>query len=173
MDVSPVPSEDCVYRFVWIEPDEPLLGGQWMGYPPTGLPWPVALADVVAAATTSEHDDDPLIVHVERTKTLLEASANLEDRLFPDAPSRLAAALAAAEQDEPPLDPLSVDGELVRRAAESLEKMAADLAELVQEQLDGGSLATLPPNSTIALCQAVQAGRRLRRLIEPPSPLYL
>jgi hypothetical protein len=171
MDASAAPNEDCVYRFVWIEPDEPLLGGQWMGYPPAGLPWPAALADVVAAAV--DEDEHPLTIHVDRTQTLLDAVANLEDRLFPDAQSRLAAALAAAEQDEPPLDPTAVDGQLVRRAADSLEKLAADLAELVQEQLDGGSLATLPPNSTIALCQAVQAGRRLRRLVEPPSPLYL
>jgi hypothetical protein len=172
MEVTPVPNEDCVYRFVWIEPDEPLLGGQWMGFPPAGLPWPVALADVVAAGPP-EGDEPPLTVHVDRTKTLLDAAADLEDRLFPDAESRLAAALLAAEQEEPPLDPGSPDAELVRRAAESLEKVAADLAELVQEQLDGGSLAALPPNSTAALCQAVQAGRRLRRLVEPPSPLYL
>lgn len=170
MEVSPVPDKDCVYRFVWIEPDEPLLGGQWMGYPPAGMPWPVALADVVQAP---REDEDPLTVHVDRTQTLLESAADLEDRLFPDAQSRLAAALAAAEQDEPPLDPRSPEGELVRRAAEALEKLGADLAELVQVQLEGGSLATLPPNSTVALCQAVQAGRRLRQLVEPPSPLYL
>jgi hypothetical protein len=171
MEVTPVPGEDCVYRFVWIEPDEPLLGGQWMGYPPAGLPWPVALADVVAAGPSDE--GDPLAVHVSGTQTVLEAAAELEDRLFPDPASRLQAALVAAEEEEPPLEPTSPEGELVRRAAESLEKLAADLAELVQEQLDGGSLATLPPNSTAALCQAVQAGRRLRRFVEPPIPLYL
>lgn len=170
---DPVSGEDCVYRFVWVEPDHPVLGGQWMGFPPEGLPWPVALADVVAAAADQEDGQDPLAVHVDMTRRLLVAAAALEDRLFPDPSSRLTAALVAAESEDPPLDPGSAEGEQVRRAAEALQKVAADLAELVEVQLGGGSLADLPQESTTALCQAVQAGWRLRRLVDPPGPLYL
>jgi hypothetical protein len=166
-------ADDCVYRFVWVEEDDPAQGGQWMAYPPDGYPWPVALADAVLAAREEGSGEDPVAVHVHAAQRLVEATGALEDRLFPDSTRRLQAALAAVDADAPEIDPESDEGDAVRRAAEALEKVAADLAELVQEQLEGGSLATLPPDCTTALCQSVQAGWRMRRLVDPPSPLYL
>ncbi len=164
-----------VYRFVWVEDSEPALGGQWLAFPADGQPYPVALADVVAAHRDGEEEDgsDPLITHVEATRRIGEAVGDLEDQLFPDATRRLEVALVAADTDVPQVDPDTPEGEAVRRAAEALEKVAADCAELVDEQLGGGSLALLPKDFTAALCQAVQAAWRLRRLVDPPGPLYL
>lgn len=164
-----------VYRFVWIEDDVPELGGQWLAFPPDGHPYPVALADAVAAhrERASVNGGDPLEVHVAAARGIVEAAGDLEDRLFPDATRRLEVALVAADADVPQVDPSTPEGEAVRRTAEALEKVAADCAELVEEQLAGGSLALLPEDFTAAMCQAVQAGWRLRRLVDPPGPLYL
>ncbi|HVM15181.1 MAG TPA: hypothetical protein VM287_12765 [Egibacteraceae bacterium] len=166
--------EGLVYRFVWIEDDAPALGGQWLAFPPDGRPYPVALADaVVSHRDDSQDGPDPLQVHVEAAHRIVEAAGDLEDRLFPDARHRLAVALVAADAGVPQIDPDAPEGEAVRRTAEALEKVAADCAELVEEQLRDGSLAMLPRDFTGALCQAVQAGWRLRRLVDPPGPLYL
>lgn len=167
--------DGLVYRFVWVEEDEPALGGQWLAFPEDGRPYPVALADAVSAHRQGDgqEEPDPLDVQVDAAQRITEAVGNLEDRLFPDSTTRLAVALVAADADVPEVDPGSPEGEAVRRAAEALEKVAADCAELVQEQLEGGSLATLPEDFTSAMCQAVQAGWRLRRLVDPPGPLYL
>jgi hypothetical protein len=166
-------AEEGTHRFVWVADGEPARGGQWCTVV-DGQPSPVALADAVAAHAGSREDPDhPLRVHVEAAKEVIDAAGDLEDRVFPEPSTRLQAALASVDAGEPPLDPESPDGVEVRLAAEALEKLAADLAELVQEQLEGGSLATLPPETTTALCQTVQAGWRLRRLVDPPSPLAL
>lgn len=162
-----------VRRFVWVEEGVPALGGQWLAFPPEGIPEPVVLADVVAAHRAGAEPVDPLPVHVDAVREALRAAGELEDELFPDPASRLRATLASAAEDAPPLDPATSDGERVRRAAEALEKLASDLAELVEEQLEHGSLARLPQGSTLALAQATQAAWRLRRLVDPPSPLYL
>lgn len=165
-----------VYRFVWVEEDEPALGGQWLAFPEDGRPYPVALADAVTAYRKNgqaEDGPDPLEVHAEAVRRIGAAVGDLEDRLFPDPSSRLAVALVAADTDAPQVDPRTPEGEAVRGAAEALEKVAADCAELIQEQLDGGSLAALPQDFTAAMCQAVQASWRLRRLVDPPGPLYL
>lgn len=164
-----------VYRFVWVEEGQPALGGQWLAFPEDGQSYPVALADVVAAHRDDDADEGPgpLEVHVDAAMRIAEAVGELEDRLFPDASRRLEVALVAADADVPQVDPDSTEGESVRRAAEALEKVAADSAELVDEQLDGGSLALLPEDFTAALCRAVQAAWRLRRLVDPPGPLYL
>lgn len=162
------------YRFVWVEDGEPAAGGQWFAFSADGLPDPVSLNDVVAAWREGTADQDPLPVHVAAVFSVVEAVGDLEDRLFPDVARRVEQALVHAGTGAAEIDGDSPEGELVRRAAEALEKLAADLAELVEEQLDeGGSLATLPPDSTRALCQSTQAAWRLRRLIDPPGPLYL
>ena len=170
-----VDTAGLVYRFVWVEETEPAMGGQWLAFPEDGRPYPVALADVVAAYRegSAEEGLHPLQVHVEATQRIAEAVGDLEDRLFPDASSRLEVALVSADSDVPQVDPETPEGEAVRRAAEALEKVAADCAELVDEQLDGGSLSLLPKDFTAALCRAVQASWRLRRLVDPPGPLYL
>lgn len=166
--------DGLVYRFVWVEDDEPALGGQWLAFPPDGQPYPVALADVVAAhRAVASSDPQPLETHVAAAKHIVEAAGDLEDELFPDSRTRLVSVLVAADTDVAEVDPASPEGEAVRRAAEALEKTAADCAELVEEQLRDGSLAILPPDFTAALCQAVQAAWRLRRLVDPPGPLYL
>lgn len=162
-----------VYRFVWVEDGEPAAGGQWLALPPHGLPDPVSLNDVVLAWRSGRADADPLPVHVEAVFHVLEAAGDLEDRLFPDVARRVERALRRAGAGEPELEVDTAEGEQVRQAAEALEKLGADLAELVEEQLDGGSLTALPPDSTRALCEAIQAAWRLRRLIDPPGPLYL
>jgi hypothetical protein len=159
------------HRFVWVVDGEPVRGGQWVAFPESGPPVPVSLADAVEARADGE--DHPIEVHVRAAQQVVEAAGELEDRLFTEPLTRLQAALVAVDAGEPPLDPESPDGMEVRLAAEALEKLAADLAELVQEQLDGGSLATLPPETTSALCHTIQAGWRLRRLVDPPSPLAL
>lgn len=167
-------SSELVYRFVWVEEDDPALGGQWLAYPPEGLPTPVALADAVLAGAGGEAGEPaPLEVHVAAAQRVIEAAGDLEDSLFPDTEARLRAAVAAAENEQAQVDPTSPEGERVRAAAEALEKLAADMAELVEEQLHSGSLATLPEDCTLALCQAIQAGWRLRGLVDPPGPLYL
>jgi hypothetical protein len=162
-----------VYRFVWVEDEQPSLGGQWMAYPPSGQPHPVSLFDAVSAHRAEPSDTSPLDVHVGAARQILDAAGHLEDHLFPEPATRLHAALVAADADEPQVDPTSPEGEQIRRTAEALEKVAADLAELVEEQLHGGSLSTLPGDCTRAMCQSIQAGWRLRRLVDPPSPLYL
>jgi hypothetical protein len=170
--VLPPPGAPGVHRFVWVEEAQPVLGGQWMAFAESGLPVPVALADAVAAHEGDE-DPHPLDVHVAAAQRVIEAAGNLEDELFPDPSTRLHAALASASADEPQVDPSSPEGIEVRQAAEACEKLAADLAELVEETLSTGSLATLPVDTTAALCQTVQAGWRLRRLVDPPSVLAL
>lgn len=162
-----------VYRFVWVEEHEPAAGGQWLAYSPTGLPDPVSLNDVVLAWRGGLADENPLPVHVEAVFTVVNAAGALEDELFPDVTRRVERALTRAGAGVAEIEAGTPEGERVRQAAEALEKLAADLAELVEEQLDGGSLATLPPDSTTALCQSIQAAWRLRRLIDPPGPLYL
>lgn len=167
-------TSEPVYRFVWVEDDEPAAGGQWLAFQVDGLPHPVSLNDVVMAWRDGKTDHDPLPLHVAAVFTVIEAVGDLEDRLFPDVARRVERALVRAGADAAEVDSDTPEGEVVRRAAEALEKLAADLAELVEEQLyEGGSLATLPPDSTRALCQSTQAAWRLRRLIDPPGPLYL
>jgi hypothetical protein len=157
---------------VWVAQGEPVRGGQWMTDADAG-PVPVALADAVAEHRARPGGVDPLAVHVEAAREVVEAAGELEDRLFPDPAMRLHAALASVDRHTPQVDPESPDGVEVRLAAEALEKLAADLAELVEDTLDGGSLSTLPVATTAALCQTVQAGWRLRRLVDPPSVLAL
>lgn len=161
------------YLFTWVDEAAPVLGGQWMAVGRDGITRPVVLSDAVEAYRAGLVASDPMEVHVDAARRVIEAAGELEDELFPDAVTRLRTTLAAAETDASEVDPDSLAGERVRRGAEALEKLAADLAELVEEQLEGGSLAHLPPYSTHALCQAVQAAWRLRRLVDPPSPLYL
>lgn len=167
-------ADGIVHRFVWVEVDDPAAGGQWLAFERDGTPHPVALNDVVLAWRDGRGEEDPLPVHVSAMLTVIDAAGDLEDHLFPDVARRVERALVRAGAGAAEVDADSAEGEEVRRAAEALEKLAADLAELVEEQLDeGGSLSTLPPDSTRALCQAMQAGWRLRRLIDPPGPLYL
>lgn len=166
-------AEGTAHRFLWIDEDLPILGGQWMAIGVDGLPQPEALADVVSAFRSGTCPEDPLPVHVDATLRVITAAGALEDGLFPEPADRLRTTLTAVQEDAPEVDPSSLEGAHVRRGAEALEKLAADLAELVEEQLDGGSLANLPPDSTRALCQATQTAWRLRRLVDPPSPLYL
>jgi hypothetical protein len=161
------------FTFVWVDETEPALGGQWMANG-DGQSVPVVLADVVSAFRNGELDADPLTVHVRATIEVVEAAGALEDEVLPVSVGRLDQSLAASDTGEPEIEPGSDDGERIRHAAEALEKLAADLAELVDEQLDeGGSLATLPPDSTRALCLAIQTAWRLRSRIAPPGPLYL
>jgi hypothetical protein len=169
----PGPGADGTHRFVWVVDGEPVRGGQWMAFPEEGMPVPVALADALADWDGGPVTAEPLRVHVAAAQQVVEAAGELEDRLFPDPSTRLHAALASASQDAPQVDPESPDGMEVRLAAEALEKLAADLAELIEETLREGSLADLPESTTAALCQTIQAGWRLRRLVDPPSPLAL
>jgi hypothetical protein len=159
------------YRFVWVDDDLIVLGGQWMAPGEDGDLVPLALAEVVAAHRLARRGDDPLETHVRATLDLVRAVGEFEDSLFPEPTDRLKTTLSAVGRHAPEVDPSTPEGERLRRGAEALEKLAADLAELVEEQLDGGSLAKLPPNSTRALCQATQTAWRLRRLVDPPSPL--
>jgi hypothetical protein len=165
-------SRDATHEFMWVAEGEPVRGGQWCAFDGSD-PVPVALADVVAAHAPEGADPHPIEVHVRAAEEVVEAAGDLEDRLFPDPGERLYAALASVDAGEPQIDPESPDGVEVRLAAEALEKLAADLAELVEEELANGSLATLPPMTTRALCQTVQTGWRLRRLVDPPSVLAL
>jgi hypothetical protein len=167
------PGAEGVHRFIWVVDGEPVRGGQWMAFPEEGPPVPVALADALAAWAGGPAETHPMRVHVSAAQQVVEAAGELEDRLFPDPSTRLHAALASVTADEPQVDPESPDGMEVRLAAEALEKLAADLAELVEETLSDGSLADLPEATTVALCQTIQAGWRLRRLVDPPSPLAL
>jgi hypothetical protein len=160
-------------RFEWVVDGEPVRGGQWCATGPDGRPVPVALADALAAWDGGPPEAHPLLVHVAAAQQVVEAAGELEDRLFPEPVTRLSSALASVDAGEPQVDPESPDGVEVRLAAEALEKLAADLAELVEDTLDGGSLSTLPDATTLALCQTVQTGWRLRRLVDPPSPLAL
>lgn len=170
-------SEDAerpVHRFVWVDEEATVLGGQWMAMGEDASdPQPVVLADAVAAHRAGEEGGDPLPIHVQATLDVVRAAGQLEDDLFPDAVARLQSTLLSAETGSPEIDPDTPEGERVRRGAEALQKLSADLAELVGEQLDGGSLAHLPPDSTRALCEATQAAWRMRRLVDPPGPLYL
>lgn len=170
---TPANGAEGTHQFVWIAEGEPVRGGQWCAHPVGGPPVPVALADVMAAHEPASGEPHPLTVHVSAAEEVVEAAGELEDRLFPEIEERLHAALASVDAGEPQVDPESPDGVEVRMAAEALEKLAADLAELVEVQLNGGSLSTLPPTTTRALCQTVQTGWRLRRLVDPPSELAL
>lgn len=173
-NTTDLPATGPVHRFVWVEDGAPAAGGQWLAFPPDGLPDPVSLNDVVLAWRAGGGDEDPLQVHVDAVAEVLAAAGDLEDRLFPDVTRRVERALRRAGAGVPEIEATTPEGEGVRQTAEALEKLAADLAELVEEQLgEGGSLATLPPDTTKALCHAVQAAWRLRRLIDPPGPLYL
>ncbi len=162
-----------VHRFVWVDESDPVRGGQWMAFAPDGHPRPVALAEAVAASRLVDDGEDPLAVHVVAARRVIEAAGDLEDRLFPEPQERLHAALASLTADRPQIDPHSPQGIEVRMAAEALEKLAADMAELVEEKLESGSLADLPEGATHAMCQTIQAGWRLRRLVDPPSILAL
>jgi hypothetical protein len=161
------------HRFVWLDEDAPARGGQWMTLDEQGADQPQVLSDVCAAHRAGELRADPLPVHVQATLTVVEAAGDLEDEGFPDAGDRLRATLDADRYHEATIDPSTPAGDRLRQAAEALEKLAADLAELVEEQLDGGSLGNLPPDSTRALCQATQAAWRLRRYVDPPGGLFL
>lgn len=161
-------AETTTYRFEWVDDDEPLLGGQWVARGDETAR-PVVLADAVAA-----QGEEALHAHVKAVFAVVEAAGALEDELLPHSVDRLGRALVASEAGEPEIDPNSADGERVQTTAAALEKLAADLAELVDEQLcDDGSLSTLPPDSTHALCAAVQAAWRLRHRVAPPGPLFL
>lgn len=117
--------------------------------------------------------EEPIGEHVRATLAVVRAAGELEDELFPDAASRLQTTLLSVDTNTPEVDVATPEGERVRRGAEALEKLAADLAEVVEAQLHDGSLASLPEQSTLALCYAVETAWRLRRLIDPPGPLYL
>ena len=171
-DYSPQ-AVDEVHRFVWVDETDPVRGGQWMAFAPDGHPRPVALAEAVASSRLSEQGGEPLAIHVQAARRVIEAAGDLEDRLFPQPSERLHAALASLTADRPQIDPVTPEGVEVRMAAEALEKLAADMAELVEETLDSGSLSDLPEATTHALCQTIQAGWRLRRLVDPPSVLAL
>lgn len=169
----PGPGAEGTHRFVWVVDGEPARGGQWMAFPEEGPPVPVALADALADWQGGPVAAHPLQVHVAAAWQVIDAAGELEDRLFPDPSLRLHAALFSVTAHEPQVDPESPDGMEVRMAADGLEKLAADLAELVEETLRSGSLADLPEATTVALCQTIQAGWRLRRLVDPPGPLAL
>ena len=164
---------DRIYRFAWVDPDLPMLGGQWLRAATDEGSQPAALADVVSAHREGRTTGDPLPEHVDAVLTIVGAAGDFEDAMFPEPADRLAATLASADTGTPEVDPSSPEGERVRRGAEALQKLAADLAELVEEQLHGGSLAHLPPDTTMALCQATQTAWRLRRIVDPPSALSL
>lgn len=159
-----------VPRFVWVDPTDPALGGQWMVDRPSGEAEPVVLADAVAAHQRGESEHDPLDEHVAVTLAAVAAAGAVEDEVLPDPATRLA---RAADEHLAEVDRDSPEGERLRRVAEALHKLASDLSELVEAQLHDGSLANLPPRSTTALCQAVQAAWRLRHHVDPPGPLYL
>ena len=162
------------HEFVWVDEDQPVLGGQWMlRSEQDDEAHPVVLAEAVAAHRTGQAPRDPLPVHVRATLQVVQAAGQLEDDLFPDAAARLQSTLLSGETGTPEIDPDTPEGERVRQGAEALQKLSADLAELVEEQLDGGSLAHLPPDTTRALCEATQTAWRMRRLVDPPGPLYL
>ncbi|GEM_PF-2808043 len=160
-------------RFVWVDGQAPLLGGQWMAVADDAPPHPLVLADVVGEAAARGWAEEPIDEHVRATLAVVRAAGELEDELFPDAASRLQTALLSVDTDTPEVDVGTPEGERIRRGAEALEKLAADLAEVVEAQLHDGSLAALPEQSTLALCYAVETAWRLRRLIDPPGPLYL
>lgn len=163
------PAEEPVIRYAWVDPEDRALGGQWVRTS-EGTEVPVSLLDALAAHRDGERALDPVTEHVAAAWQVLDAVGVEEDRLLPDPATRVQRALAT---DRALLDPSSPAGERVRRCAEALHKLAADLAEVVEERLDGGSLATLPPATTHALCQTTQAAWRLRSHVEPPGPLYL
>lgn len=164
---APVPG---IARFVWVDPTDPALGGQWMVDRPSGKAEPIVLADAVAAHARGELEHDPLDEHVAVTLAAVAAAGAVEDEVLPAPATRLARAadglVAEVDRDSPA-------GERLRRVAEALHKLASDLSELVESELEGGTLANLPPRSTLALCQATQASWRLRHHVDPPGPLYL
>ncbi|MFO8075284.1 MAG: hypothetical protein ACQETV_06380 [Actinomycetota bacterium] len=160
-------------RFVWVDEEVALLGGQWMAVADDAPPHPLVLADVVVEAAARGWAEEPIGEHVRATLAVVRAAGELEDELFPDAASRLQTTLLSVDTNTPEVDVATPEGERVRRGAEALEKLAADLAEVVEAQLHDGSLASLPEQSTLALCYAVETAWRLRRLIDPPGPLYL
>lgn len=159
-----------VPRFVWVDATDPALGGQWMVDRPSGKDEPLVLADAVAAYQSGELDHDPLEEHVAVTLAAVSAAGAVEDEVLPDPTTRL---VRAADERVAEVDRDSPEGERLRRVAEALHKLASDLAELVEDQLQGGSLANLPPRSTLALCQSTQTAWRLRHRVDPPGPLYL
>ncbi|PSO52345.1 MAG: hypothetical protein BRC31_05000 [Actinobacteria bacterium QS_5_72_10] len=159
-----------VPRFVWVDATDPALGGQWMVDRSSGRADPVVLADAVAAYKRGELSVDPLDEHVAVTLAAVSAAGAVEDEGLPDPTTRL---VRAADEHVAEVDRDSPEGERLRRVAEALHKLASDLSELVEEQLHSGSLANLPPRSTLALCQAIQAAWRLRHHVDPPGPLYL
>lgn len=159
-----------VPRFVWVDATDPALGGQWMVDRPSGKTEPVVLADAVAAYERGELDHDPLDEHVAVTLAAVSAAGAVEDEVLPDPTTRL---VRAADDHLAEVDRDSPEGERLRRVAEALHKLASDLSELVEDQLHRGSLANLPPRSTLALCQSTQTAWRLRHRVDPPGPLYL
>lgn len=164
------PPTPGVPRFVWVDVTDPALGGQWMVDRASGKAEPVVLADAVTAYQRGELSHDPLDEHVAVTLAAVSAAGAVEDEVLPDPATRL---VRAADEHIAEVDRDSPEGERLRRVAEALHKLASDLSELVEEQLHGGSLANLPPRSTVALCQATQAAWRLRHHVDPPGPLYL
>lgn len=157
-------------RFVWVDEADAARGGQWMRELGDDRLEPIALADAVADRHGEPLHSGAVAEHVMALGRVVDAVGDLEDELLPASPDRLA---RAAARDVPEVDPASPAGERLRRGAEALEKLASDLAEIVHETLHGGSLASLPPGATSALCQAMQAAWRVRQRIDPPGPLYL
>lgn len=166
-DGAPAPG---AARFVWVDPTDPALGGQWMVDRPSGKVEPIVLADAVAAHVRGDVDHDPLDEHVAVTLAAVAAAGAVEDEVLPDPTTRL---VRAADEHVAEVDRDSPEGERLRRVAEALHKLASDLSELVEDELHNGTLANLPPRSTLALCQATQAAWRLRHRVDPPGPLYL
>ncbi len=156
-------------RYVWVDPEDRALGGQWVRSD-GDTEVPISLLDALAAHRGDERALDPVTEHVAAAWQVLDAAGVEEDRLLPDPATRVQRAL---DTSRALIDAESPAGERVRRCAEALHKLAADLAEVVEEQLEGGSLATLPPATSHALCQTTQAAWRLRSHVEPPGPLYL
>lgn len=153
---------------MWTDPADPLRGGQWVRGGLGGERTTVSLADVVAAdgGRLEEH----IGTHVGAVRRVLSAAVELEDDLFPDPMTRLSSTFAAVEANEPELSAERFAGRRARLAAHTLGRLSADLAEVLEARVAryAGEVSTITASK--ALCEAVQATWRLRRLLDPPSP---